>query len=297
MGPGATGLLQSTFGNLPEFFVVIFALRSGQVTLAQASLLGSVFSNALLVLGLVIIVGARHSPGGVMRFGRRLPNDTATLMFPALLVIALLGLSGSAHDPASKHLLAISVGGAVVLLVLYGTWLWHYLRSDSRAQAAASPARDSSLQLSLLASCALLAVASVAALFVADWFVAALTPAIKILHISPTFAGLVIVAIAGNAVENAAGLTLAAKGKMDDAISVVKNSVSQIAVFLFPLLVLVSLLFATHLTFVLAPLYIGALAITVLAVWQITGDGEATVPEGAALIGLYLILDLVILYE
>ena len=297
MGPGATGLLQSSFGNLPEFFVVIFALRAGQIVLAQASLLGSVFSNALLVLGLVVIVGARQAPDGVMRFHRRLPNDTATIIFPALLMMVLLGLSSAAHDQASKHILVISCGGAIVLLVIYITWLWHYLRSDDRAQAAASPERDTSLQLSLRASCVLLAAASLAALFVADWFIAALTPAIRLLHVSPTFAGLVIVAIAGNAVENAAGLTLAAKGKADDAISVVKNSVLQIVVFLFPLLILVSLLFATPLTFAIAPLYIGALVITVLAVWQITGDGEATIPEGVALVGLYLILALVLLFE
>jgi Ca2+:H+ antiporter len=265
--------------------------------LAQATLLGSIFSNALLVLGLVLVVGAKHAPDGIMRFQRRLPNDTATLMFSALLIIALLGLSGSARDHASRHLLAISVGGAVILLVLYVIWLWHYLHADSREQAAAAPERGHAPVLSLLMSLALLAVAGVAALFISDYFIAALTPAIKILHISPVFAGLVIVAIAGNAVENAAGVSLAAKGKTDDAISVIKNSVSQIAVFVFPLLVIVSLLFATQLTFVLAPIYIGALAITVLAVWQVTGDGEATVPEGAALIALYLILALVFFFE
>jgi Ca2+:H+ antiporter len=105
------------------------------------------------------------------------------------------------------------------------------------------------------------------------------------------------VAIAGNAVENVAGIALARKGKMDDAVSVVKNSVAQIAVFLFPLLVLVSLLFAHHLTFVLEPVYIGALLLTAIAVWQVSGDGEATIPEGAALIGTYLILALLTFFE
>jgi len=117
------------------------------------------------------------------------------------------------------------------------------------------------------------------------------------LGLSDAFAGLVVVAIAGNAVENVAGISLAAKGKMDDAISVVKNSVAQIAVFLFPVLVLVSLLFATPLTFVLAPVYIDALFVTALAIWQVTGDGEATIPEGAALIGIYVMLAFLTFYE
>ena len=99
----------------------------------------------------------------------------------------------------------------------------------------------------------LLAIAGVAAALTSDWFVTALTPAIHTLHMSQEFAGLVIVAIAGNAVENVVGVTLAAKGQADLAVSVVKNSVAQIAAFLFPALVLCSLAFDTRLTFVIGP--------------------------------------------
>ena len=106
-----------------------------------------------------------------------------------------------------------------------------------------------------------------------------------------------IVAIAGNAVENVAGIVLAAKGQADLAISVVKNSVSQIAAFLYPLLVLVSLLTATTLTFTLAPVYIGALIGTAMIVWQITGDGEATVFEGVALMATFVIIATVAAFE
>ena len=106
-----------------------------------------------------------------------------------------------------------------------------------------------------------------------------------------------IVAIAGNAVENTAGVTLALKGEADLAISVVKNSVAQITAFLFPALVLVSLLFATPLTFALSPVLIAALLLTALALWQITGDGEATMFEGVALISLYVILGVVTFFE
>jgi Ca2+:H+ antiporter len=115
--------------------------------------------------------------------------------------------------------------------------------------------------------------------------------------ISKAFTGLVIVAIAGNAVENVAGIFLAAKGKSDLAISVVKNSVAQIAVFLFPTLVLLSLFFSDRLTFVLGPVYIGALVLTAIAVWQITGDGEAVEFEGWALVALYGILAVLTFYE
>jgi Ca2+:H+ antiporter len=298
VGPGLTGVLQSTLGNLPELFVVVFALHAGEVVVAQTSILGSLFANALLVLGAVIIAGARVSEGGVMRFHPRLPNDTATLMLLACFIIVLLGLSVTTEDKASSHKVAISAAGAVVLLVVYVTWLWSYLRADARAEEPAESAEAGHAPpLSLRTAVVLLAIAGVGAAFVSDWFIASLNPAIDALHLSKAFAGLVIVAIAGNAVENVAGITLAMKGKMDDAVSVVKNSVAQIAAFLFPALVLISLLFSSHLTFVLAPVYIGALLITAIAVWQVTGDGEATVPEGAALIGIYLMLAFLTFFE
>jgi Ca2+:H+ antiporter len=98
-------------------------------------------------------------------------------------------------------------------------------------------------------------------------------------------------------VENTTALIIASKGNADLAISIVKNSVAQIAVFLFPALVLVSLLFATPLTFAMAPIYAVALAFTAIAMWQITSDGEATTFEGLALIGTYVILATFTLFE
>ena len=129
-GPGVTGVLQSTLGNLPELFVVVFALQKGELVVAQTALVGSIFANALLVLGLVIVVGARRSDDGLMRFSRRLPNDTATLLQVTMFVLVLLGLSRAAHDPASHHVKTISAIGAACLLVVYGAWVVPYLRSD-----------------------------------------------------------------------------------------------------------------------------------------------------------------------
>ena len=317
-GPGVTGMMQSTLGNLPELFVVIFALQKGELVVAQTAIVGSVLANALLVLGLVIVVGARRSPDGMMRFSKRLPRDTATLLQVTVFIIVLLGLSLASHDPASHHVDAISIVGAVCLLVVYLTWVVPYLRSDklpgageetqpgagAQAPAAAAPAAPDSAaperdgpRLSFGLTLALLITGGVASAFVSDWFVNGLEPAITILHISQAFAGLVIVAIAGNAVENTAGLVLAYKRRSDLAISVVKNSVAQIAAFLFPVLVLVSFALNTTLTFALAPVYIGALALTALALWQVTGDGEAAEFEGWALVALYVILATLTLYE
>jgi Ca2+:H+ antiporter len=291
-GPAITGLLQATLGNLPEFFVVFFALNAGQLIVAQTAILGSILVNALLVLGLVIVVGARREADGIMRFSPRLPNDTATLLLVTSFIIVLCGLSNTAHDSASHHIKTISIVGAIAILMVYGFWVYQYLTTPQAGEGEGSTPR-----LPTAGSLILLILAGVASAFTSDWFVHALEPTIHDLNISQGFAGLVIVATAGNAVEHAVGVVLAARGHTELAISVVKNSIAQIAAFMFPLLVLVSLLTATTLTFALAPVYIGALIGTAVIIWQITTDGEATPFEGAALVAAFIILAIVAWFE
>ena len=293
-GPALTGVLQTTLGNLPELFVVLFALAAGEVVVAQTSILGSLFANALLVLGAVIVAGSLVSSDGVMRFRKRLPNDTATLLLLAVFIIVLLGLSDTVGDRASTHSVAISAVGALCLLGVYAVWLWSYLRSDHGEPALEE---GTHVPFSFTTGVVVLVVAGIGAAFVSDWFVGSLDAAVESLGISKAFTGIVIVGIAGNAVENIVGITLAAKGRSDLAMSIVKNSVAQIAAFLFPALVLISLAFEDRLTFVLSPVYIGALALTAIAVWQITGDGEAVAFEGWALIAIYIVLAVLTFYE
>ena len=108
-GPAVTGVLQSTLGNLPEFFIVIFALSAGELVVAQTSILGSIFANALLMLGIVLVAGCHASADGVMRFETRLPKDNATLMLLASFLIVILGISTASGDKASHHVTAISI--------------------------------------------------------------------------------------------------------------------------------------------------------------------------------------------
>src|SRR5262249_35592367 len=165
-------------------------------------------------------------------FSVRLPKDNAILLMLASFVIVILGISIATGDRASHHVEAISITGAVALLVTYLVWIVDYLRSDAPGEPShGEPA------LPLTTALVLLALAGVGAAFVSDWFVTALSPTMDRLGIPKAFAGLVIVAIAGNAVENVAGVVLARKGNSDLAISVVKNSVAQITAFLFPALV------------------------------------------------------------
>jgi Ca2+:H+ antiporter len=297
LGPAVTGALQATIANLPELFVILFALNAGDLVVAQTAIVGSMLANALLLLGIVIVVGAGRTDDGVMRFSKRLPNDTVTLLLVMLFAIVFsssaLKLNGRASSAGDVR--TISVVSAACLLGIYAVWLGPQLRLGARkAQADHARARG---RLPLAPALALLGVSAVAAAFVSDWFIAALKPAIEVLHISRQFAGLVIVAIAGNAIEHVASVALAARGRSDLAISIVKNSVAQIAGFLFPLMVLVSFALSTRLTFSLSPVYIGALALMTLAVWQVSGDGRASAFEGLSLISLYAIVAVVAAFQ
>jgi Ca2+:H+ antiporter len=363
LGTAVTGMLQATLGNLPELLVVVFALKAGDLVVAQTALVGSLLASALLVLGLTIVAGSRQAPDGVMRFSSRLPNDATTLLLVTVFLIVLIGLALSSGSAAGAHVNTISVVGACCLLGVYGAWLVPYLRPKAPLGAPGAPhapmaplgapgaphapmaplgapgaphapnaplgapgaphapmaplgapgaphapmaplgapgvpqAQSVQARIPLGAALALLVAAGVGSGFVSEWFVSALRPAIAVLHISTAFAGLVIVAIAGNAVEHFASITLAARGKADLAIAVVKSSVAQIAAFLFPALVLISLALPTQLTFALHPIYIGALGLMTIAVWQVTGDGEAAAFEGWALAAIYVIVAVVAAYQ
>ncbi len=137
----------------------------------------------------------------------------------------------------------------------------------------------------------MLVAAGIGAAFVSDWFVEALEPTIESLHISQAFAGLVVVAIAGNAVENIVGIQLAIKNKADYAISVVMNSSLQVALALTPILVILSYFFTpVALTLVLPPLLVVSLALTAVLSALIVYDGESNWLEGLALVGLYIMI-------
>jgi Ca2+:H+ antiporter len=287
LGPAATGIVQSAVGNLPELFVCVFALRAGLVTVVQASLVGSILSNALLVLGLAFMAGGwRH---GVLRFGGQAPRMIATLLMLAVAAMVLPTLAYTLHLPAGAHEQALSVVCALALLVVFAVLTQAMLREPERSppDVAEAPGTGWTLRqaVGVLAGC------GVAAALVSEWFVDALEPAIEALGISQAFAGLVIVAIAGNAVEHAVGVRLAFQGKAELAVSVVLNSALQVAVALVPVLVLVSLaLGGAPFTLAIPPIMAAALFLAVLVVTIVTVDGEADMVDGAALVGLYVII-------
>jgi len=288
MGPGATGVLQSAIGNLPELFVSFFALQAGLVTVVQSALVGSILANSLLVLGLAFVLGGWKF--GTQKFHSESPRAIVMLMVLAVSALTVPTLAHSLHTPASAHEEALSIASAIVLLVVFFASIPMSMQGGPMADAV-HPQDEGEKPWSLPRVLIILALAGVAAALVSDWFVEALKPAIEALHISEAFAGLVVVAIAGNAVENVVGIQLALKNKMDFAISVIMNSSLQVALALTPILVLLSFFFSpVALTLVLPPLLVVALALTAILSAFIVYDGESNWLEGLALIGLYIMI-------
>ena len=299
LGPAATGILQSALGNLPELFVIAFSLRAGLDDVVKSTIVGSILANVLLILGAAFVVGGlKH---GKQKFSAEQGRNLGLMLMLAVLVLAIPALTAAIHTPAEGHERALSVFVSVVMLILFGLSLIATLRkSTSPTETSHSPvARDNETaeavreaeahgEWPLGLAVGMLALAGVGAAFVSEWFVAALTPAIETLGINQTFAGLVIVAIAGNAVENVVGVQLMARNQADYAIQVVLQSPVQVALTIAPIITLLApLLGAASFTLVLSPMLIAALVMSAIVAVIVVMDGESTWFEGCALIALY----------
>lgn len=287
LGPGATGVLQSSLGNLPELFVCIFALKAGMVGLVQAALIGSILGNALLVFGFALFLGGLKN--GTQTFRSEPPKMIATLMILAVAALMIPTLAKELHTPAAEHVNSLDIVSAIVLLILLAANIYFSVKGDPAvvSQTAESGHAEWSMSLAI----GVLASAGFGAAFVSDWFVASLEPVMTKFGLSEAFTGLVVVAIAGNSIENIVGIQFAWRNQADYAISIMLNSSLQIALGLIPILVLLSfVLGGSVLTLVLPPMLVASLALAAIVNAFIVYDGESIWLEGLALIGLYCII-------
>ena len=272
LGSGMTGVVQSALGNLPELFFGVFALRAGLVGVVQAALIGSMLANVLLVLGLAFIVGGlRH---GTQHFPAESARTIVVLLVLAVSVLMIPTLGVHLDLAVKHHEVALSDIAAVVLLVVFVLSAPGSVRRETRPSpedvtAGGETATDESSRRERRGE--------------QDGEAGAMAAAWSI--------SLVVVAIAGNAVENVVGIQLAARNRSDYALSVILQSPVQIALVLIPALVLLSgVIGGAQLTLVLSPLLGVVLALTTLIAAFVVLDGESTWLEGACLVGLYVVI-------
>lgn len=290
-GAAAGGLLNVTFGNATELIISAFALRAGLIEVVKASLTGSIIGNLLLVLGTAIFVGGfRHKKQEFNRTAALAAGSTlflavTALILPALLAAAAPGTGGPAVETMSQIT-------AVCMIVMYGASLFFSLRTHKHLYAEDGGADLTKAEgaWSVGKSIAVLLGATLAVAWMSDILVGAIGPLARSFGWTELFIGVVFVAIVGNAAEHASAVTMAVKDKMDLALAVAVGSATQVAMFVAPILVFVSLLFRSQMTLVFNTFELMSILLSVVIVNLVIQDGETNWLEGAQLLIAYVIM-------
>jgi Ca2+:H+ antiporter len=303
-GPGIGGLLNVTFGNAPELIIAFFALLEGLQEVVKASIVGSIIGNILLVMGAAMLVGGL--PRDKQTFSRTAANAQsamlmlalAALIFPAIFQLIHGGGLPSVGDERvhfGSDLEKLSFGVAIILLASYVAGLIFSLRThravfnpfeeEPEEEAHHWPVRRAAVYLALSA---------VAVGVMSEILVGSISEASEDIGLSEFFVGVFVVAIVGNAAEHWVAVLVAAKDKMDLAVNIAIGSSAQIALFVAPVLVLLSFVVGPEpMALVFNGYELGALLFAVLIANLVTQEGESNWFEGVQLLALYAVLGLV----
>jgi Ca2+:H+ antiporter len=282
--PRLAALLNATFGNAPELIIVILTINAGLISVAKASIIGSVLGNILLILGLSLIAGGlRH---GHMTFAKRPAGVNASMLTLAVVLVALpTAFAEIGHTSAGEEKI-VSYGAAVLMLVVYVAYLYHSLSQPQEDQG------EGHARWSKRAALIVLAVSAVATGVLSEVLVKAIEPTIHDTGISETFVGLIIVPALGNIAEHLSAVRIAWRGNMDFSMGIVFNSGLQVALFITAAAVLAGIVLGHDVTIVFPPLELAVLGAAAVMAAFVTADGEATWIEGLELVAIYILAGL-----
>lgn len=290
-GPAAGGILSATMGNATEMIIAFFALHAGHINVVKASLSGSIIGNLLLVLGLSLVAGGLRNP--VQRFSRATSamNSTtlmiavAALVMPAVFNLTLFGTLQH-HDVNLQHLSLWTSGVLIALYLLNLLFVFRTHRSTFVApqQEEAGPATSRTQALVSLG------LATVLIAGMSEILVGQIAPITKALGMTELFIGVIVVALVGNAAENSTAIIMARRNRMDVSMSIATGASTQIALFVAPVLVFLSVAIGHPMTLVFNGFEIAAIVLSVVIVDMISSDGETNWFEGAQLLAVYAIV-------
>jgi Ca2+:H+ antiporter len=291
-GPAAGGILSATMGNATEMIIAFFALRAGHINVVKASLSGSIIGNLLLVLGLSLVVGgARHS---VQSFSRTTSamNSTmlmiavAALVMPAVFNLTVFGTLQ--HGDINLEHLSLWTSGVLILLYLLN--LVFVFRTHRAIFQQAQHQEEGAPQTSRGRAIVSLALATVLIAIMSEVLVDQIAPVTKALGMTELFVGVIVVALVGNAAENSTAIIMARRNKLDLSMAIATGASTQIALFVAPVLVFLSVAIGHPMTLVFNGFEIAAIVLSVLIVEMISSDGETNWFEGAQLLAVYAIV-------
>ena len=286
-GPRVGGLINATFGNVTELIIAVFLILDDKIEIVKASLTGSILGNLLLVLGVSFFVGGlRHKEQHYNAHAASVHSTSLVLAVTGLLMPALFALGARGETVVQREVVSGTV--AAVLIGLYLAALAfmlitheHLFRTPEEGEAPVwSHSRAVGM---LLAATAFVALES-------EFLVSSLEPALADIGLSEFFVGLILIPIVGNAAEHSSAVLFAVRNKLDVTLEIAIGSSTQIALFVAPALVFISLAVGHPMDFVFSTFEVAAVALSTVLVFMISSDGRSNWLEGAQLIGAYLIM-------
>jgi Ca2+:H+ antiporter len=303
-GPGVGGFLNVTFGNAPELIIAFFALREGLQEVVKASIVGSIVGNVLLVLGAAALVGGLGREK--QDFNRMAASAQSSMLLLAVIALILPAVFQLVHGgglPAvgekrvdfGSDLEKLSLGVSLVLLATYAAGLFFSLKTHRKTfNPYEAEENEQHAGWSMKRSLVMLAIAAVLVGVMSEVLVGSIGEASEKIGLSEFFVGVFVVAIVGNAAEHWVAVLVAKKDKMDLAVSIAIGSSAQIALFVAPVLVILSFVIGPNpLALVFNGYELTGLLFAVMIANLITQDGESNWFEGAQLLSLYVVLGLV----
>lgn len=290
-GPKLGGLLNATLGNAAELIITIIAIRSGYLELVKASITGSILGNLLMVMGVAMVAGGLKN--GTQAFDRRSISNYSILLLLAVSALTIPSMFRTAiGEPTSIEVESLSIGVSIVMIVLYilGVVYSFKFQGSPIAPEPKSEVVNARPVWSKNESIALLAISTIGVVIASEMLVNSVEHAITVFGISEFFLGIILIPIIGNVAEHLVAVTMAYKNHMELSTEIAISSSLQIALFVAPLLVFISLLMGSPLTLVFNLYELLALALAVLITAFVAIDGESNWLEGAALLAIYLIL-------
>ena len=290
--PRIGGLLNATLGNAAELIIAIVAIREGLLELVKASITGSILGNLLLVMGMSMLVGGvRH---GIQSFDRRQASRNAVLLVLAVITLLIPSIfSGYIGTPESIRVEALSIGTALVMIILYGLALLYSFKFEG------APLSHKSVEeivhkpsWSVRKAIIILALATTGVVLASELLVQSVEPVMAGLGISEFFIGIIFIPLIGNVAEHLVAVQVAGRNQMDLSVEIAVSSSLQIALFVAPVLVFISLIIGNPLQLIFNPLELIALTAGVLITAFVSEDGESNWLEGAELLTIYIILAL-----
>ncbi len=288
-GPRVGGLLNATLGNAAELIITLFAIRAGLLDLVKASITGSILGNVLLVMGLSVLLGGFKN--GVQRFNRTHAGVNATQLILAVLALMIPSLFFFAHTETFGPVESLSLGTAVAMITVYALGLVFAFRYTGVEPGLAHETQTAHHGgWPIPKSIAFLLASTVLIAWLSEILVGAVEHTVAVLGISEFFIGIIVVPLVGNVAEHLVAVQTAWKNKMELSMAVSLGSSLQIALFVAPALVFISLLMGNPLTLVFNQFEIIALFAGILIAAFVAQDGESNWLEGAQLLALYVIL-------